>query len=388
MQVLTAAYGNGRLSIDTAYSVLHDCEAVLITIPLSVRNTGESVAQIEFASFDRCLSELAEIVHSRMLVLLETTVPVGTCRKRLVSIFSAAGKEHGRDYLLAYSPERVMSGSMLNQLESTPKIVGGLTDDALAAAADLYRSFLPAELIETVSSLEHAEMIKLTAMVARDINIALINQIAMYCDAAQIDVREVLKHVNTDGYSHMLKPGIGVGGHCTPVYPHFLISNFSESDLTFTLAKEARKINDGTPNFFVDSICKEFSSKDVLILGLAFRPGVKEHAFSPAFAVQNALKSAGIHTYIHDPLFTEDELKDLGFVPISDIYSRPFDAVILVTDHREFQTLEFAKLARQGCKVFLDGRNAFDHQSITACGIAYRGIGTGPIETKILSHNA
>ncbi len=371
------AFAEGRLLISTEPSLLRECASVIVCIPLMVRDTQDGFGTIDFLPFDACFQALASVVHDGMLITLETTVPVGTCRNRLVSIFALAGKVYGRDYQLAFSPERVMSNTMRKQLVTNPKIVAGLTEEALAAAVDLYKSFLPPELIEAVSSMEVAEMIKLTAMVSRDVNIGLINQLSVFCDTAKVDVREVLKHVNSDQVSNLLSPGIGVGGHCTPVYPYFLIENFSAANLTFSLAMEARKINDSMVEYVANGVCEEFSLKTVLILGLGFRPNVKEDACSPAYQLNQILIHKGIQALIHDPLYTEDELKSKGWASVPNLYSTAVDAVFLVTMHDQFVDLDFSKLAELGCKIIVDGRNVFDQKKVVDSGIAYRGMGTG-----------
>lgn len=376
------AFSSGQLSIQSDMSALKHCTAVLVCIPLLVVEPPSGSVFIDYKPFDDCFRLLATIVHSRMLISLETTVPIGTCRKRLVALFAEYGKTHGIDYLLAFSPERIMSNTMLQQLTTTPKIVGALTVEALESAESLYKSFLPAHLVKTVSSLEIAEMIKLAAMVHRDLNLALINQLAVYCETANIDVREVLSLVNTDNVTHVLYPGIGVGGHCTPVYPYFLIDNFAERGMTFSLAVEARRVNDSMSDHIINKVCEELSLTTALILGLGFRPNVKEDAFSPSYKVNNVLKKNGITTYLCDPLYSELEITNKGFEYASDPYTRQYDIVILVTAHDDFVELDFAKLAQQGCKLVVDGRNAFNQAAVLAAGMAYRGVGTGCTSNK------
>jgi len=220
-------------------------------------------------------------------------------------------------------------------------------------------------------------MIKLSAMVSRDVNLGLVNQLSQYCDAANIDIREVLSLVNTDGVSNLLFPGIGVGGHCTPVYPYFLIENFREQDMSFGLAIEARRLNDSMAEYMVERIANEFTIKSALLLGLGFRPQVKEDVCSPAYLVREALEAKGADVYLWDPLYTQDEITSKGFGPVLDPYASTHDAVVLITAHEKFLDLDFKRFYQNGVKVFVDGRNCTDPTKVTGSGIAYRGIGIG-----------
>ncbi len=360
---------------------LQGCRAVIVCIPLHVKDDDSGIV-IDYEQFDQCIRSLAAIAENCTLFSFETTLPVGTCRNRIVSLFAAQAKHHGIDYLLAFSPERVMSNTMRKQLLTNPKLVGGLSEAALDAAIALYKSFLPEELVKPVPAIETAEMIKLSAMVARDLSIALVNQLSIYCDRAGLDFREVLSLVNTDEVSHLLNPGIGVGGHCTPVYPYFLIENFAEHDLDFSLAREARKINDSMPERLVGDICREFSVNNVLVLGLAFRPGVKEDRNSPTYRLKTILEAKGARVFLYDPLYSAEELLKKGFEPASAPGKEfdaglKFEAIVLVTAAPQFASLDFKHLYSNGVKVIIDGRNFLDQNAILSAGIAYRGVGTG-----------
>jgi nucleotide sugar dehydrogenase len=374
---ISQAIKDNRLTVHTEASAISICRSVIVCIPLLVCESSDESISIDFEPFDRCFASIANYVENKTLVSLETTVPIGTCRERIPKLFEAAGKVHGHDYLLVHSPERIQSGTMLKQLQSNPKIVGGLSPEALRAGLELYGACLPPGIVEPVSSIEIAEMIKLTGMVYRDVNIALVNQISQYCDAANIDLREVLQYTNTDEVTHLLSPGVGVGGHCTPVYPYFLIENFKQAELAFSLAVESRNVNREMPGYLASTICKEFSVRSALLLGVSYRPNVKEDIFSPTYSLCRSLQEKGVNVIVHDPLYSETELNDKGLQPIADIYGNPIDAIFLVTAHREYQNLDFHRFAQQGCRVFVDGRNAFRSEPVLNAGIAYRGMGTG-----------
>ena len=219
-------------------------------------------------------------------------------------------------------------------------------------------------------------MIKLAGMAYRDINIAISNQLAQFCQKTGIDFTEVKKYANTDNETFLLNSGIGVGGHCTPVYPYFLIDNFEEQGLDFTLAKESRKTNDLMASFVVEIIkSKKVEQKRALILGLGFRPDVKEDTFSTSYILDKTLKRENFEVFLHDPYFSLEEIKAKEFTPTNDIYSTNSPVIFLVTNHSIYKDINWVKLKKNGCNYFVDGRNSFDKKLVESSGIKYIGIG-------------
>ncbi|MCR6721323.1 MAG: nucleotide sugar dehydrogenase [Chitinophagaceae bacterium] len=285
------------------------------------------------------------------------------------------GKKHGTDFLLVHSPERIKSGTMLEQLLRTPKVIGGVSEAATQKAYEVYQWFFDKSLLHLVDSIEAAELVKLAGMAYRDVNIALSNQLAQFANSININFADLIPMINTDGEANLLLPGIGVGGHCTPVYPYFLINNFSQAGLDFELASRSRVINDNMSAFAVNLAKPLVKEKKALILGLSFRPNVKEDTFSTAYLLQEALKAEGFQTVLHDTEFSVEEIKRKGFEPAADLYNSGAEAVFIVTMHKEYKNIDFNKLAKAGVKVLIDGRNSFDKSVVEAAGITYFGIG-------------
>src|SRR5690625_3114461 len=261
----------------------------------------------------------------------------------------------GIDFHLAYSPERVYSNRIIQDLQSYPKVVGGINEKSLQHAAAFYEKSLGCKLIK-VSSLETAEFAKVAECVYRDVNIALANELAMFAEKQEVNMSEVITASNSQPYSHLHEPGIGVGGHCIPIYPFFFINKGLGHGLT-TLS---RKINDRMVDYSISKITNEIGSlenKNILILGLSYRENVKEPTKSTALLLIDELKTRKANLFVNDPLFTDSEIEKYGVKPfaLTDEFSSEIDVIILQAFHQEYDSLNFNQFTK--CKVILDGRN-------------------------------
>jgi nucleotide sugar dehydrogenase len=371
--ILQRAVRAGRLSAtaDTPAAVAKS-EAVVVIVPVLLTPEKKADTRI-IAGVTR---QIAQGLRRGTMVSYETTLPIGGTRA-LLPILESGGLRGGRDFDLVFSPERVKSQLVIQRLTKTPKIVGGLTPEAAARAAAFYGEYLGAPVIN-VGSLETAEMVKLAGMVYRDVNIALANELAAYCEAAGIDFPTVLQAANNDGEANLLQPGIGVGGHCTPVYPHFLFQKSRKFGVRVELAELGRALNDRQPGKVLDRLERQWQplrGKRALILGLGFRPQVKEDACSPAFALADELAKRGAESELHDPLYTPEEISKRGFTPGSISQSPIADVLILNTAHAAYAGLDFQKLAAGGLKAVLDGRNLWNPETVRAAGLFCLAIG-------------
>lgn len=369
--ILSDAFAEGQLTIGDLAGATVQPTVIIVTIPFTIDSRKSPAAD----DFINAILDLSGWLVNQTLLVIETSVPPGFCSRQLLPALEAAGKVHGRDYLLAHSPERIKSGSMLQQLETVPKIIGGIDQEAAEATFNLYRSFFKESNLVTVSDTSSAEMIKMAGMMYRDVNIALANQLAVFAHASKVDLVSLLPLINSDGEAALLQPGIGVGGHCTPVYPYFMIDAFRRNGLDFSLAEEARKQNESMPAFAVGLIRSEEDIRQVTVLGLSFRAGVKEDAFSPAYPLVNGLRDAGYRVFVHDPMYTPGELIERGFEPATGLYQEGSQAMVLVTMHDEYSSIDFGLLAGAGVRLLVDGRNRLDREAALAAGISYRGIG-------------
>jgi len=356
-----------RATTETA-SAIADSEVVVVIVPVMLSDAREADLTI--------IDEVAQIASSSLrpgtMISFETTLPVGGTR-RLGGIIDQGGLRAGVDYDLVFSPERVKSLYVLSHLFDNPKIVGGITPKSAARGEEFYSRYLGAPVIN-VGSLEAAELVKLAGMIYRDVNIALANELALFAERMGLDFEPIRAAANTDGESNLLLPGIGVGGHCTPVYPYFLINEARTRGIPVELAELARKINASQPRRVLDKI-GNVKDKKCIVLGVSFRPQVKESAYSPAFTLVTELLQRGAKVTVHDPLYTDEEIRRLGLEP-GEIAGN--EVVILNTAHDAYLELDFAELARTGLKCVVDGRNVWNPDEVTKHGVTYIGVGRVP----------
>ena len=302
-------------------------------------------------------------------MIYETTLPLGTTRDR----FGPLLEQSGVPFQLAFSPERVYVGRTFEDLAKYPKVVGGTTPEATHAATEFYRAVLNADVL-TMPDSETAEFVKLAETTYRDVNIGLANDLARFAQARGVDAVTAFRAANTQPFSNLHMPGIGVGGHCIPVYPRFLLAQANPGELD--VVRHARARNDDMAEFAVQLLgdhLGSLSGKRVLILGLAYRGGVKEASFSSALLTIASLRRHGAVPLLHDPLFSDAELAATGAEPARLDGSLEVDAIILQTDHAEYFALDWSRFP--GCQVVIDGRNVLDRSIIEAAGLTYLGIG-------------
>lgn len=362
----------GRLYATTdTKKAASESEVIVVIVPAHLTVDRD----INFSILQMASEEIGKGLKPGTLVVYETTVAVGGTRRCLIPCLEQqSGLKAGQDFYVAYSPERVKANHVLARLETTPKVVGGLDVASCAMAVAFYRRYLGAP-VDDVGTIEAAEMVKLLGMLYRDVNIALANEFAAFCEVASVDFERVRLAANTDGEANLLLPGIGVGGHCVPVYPYFLTRESRRLGLPQRISEAAREINDRQPARQLERVearWKSLKGKKVHILGLGFRPGVKVDIFSPSYALRDELQRLDAQVTIEDPHYTDKELRDAGFVPGTiEVAS----VVVLNTAHKEFAAPDFAAWRKAGVEVVLDGRNFWNQHEAEAAGMLYFGIG-------------
>lgn len=362
-----------RLRADTDTAAAASAAEVIVII-VDAKLTPEF--GIDYLNLKQATAAVAEGLQKGALVSVETTLPVGGSRQVLIPILETGGLKAGADFHVVFSPERVKSNLIFQHLEETPKVVGGINPAAAQAGEAFYSRYLGVEVIN-VETLEAAELVKLSGMVYRDVNIALANELAVYAEGMGIDFWKVLGAANTDNETFLLRPSIGVGGHCTPVYPYFLINAAEQGGLAQRIAKLSRQINEEQPARNVARLkatMGELDGRKVHILGLAFRPSVREDSFSPAFALRDALEREGARVTLEDPIFSQEEVRARGFT-FGSIESTEPEGLILSTAHAEYREPDFLRWKACGVKVVLDGQACWDRKQVEAAGLAYVGVG-------------
>lgn len=355
----------GKLRATTDYEeAIPSADAIVLVVPLFV---NDETWQPDFGWMDQATRSLAEHLTPGTLISYETTLPVGTTRNRWKPLIEEiSGLKEGEDFHLVFSPERVLTGRVFQDLRRYPKLVGGLTEAGTQAAIKFYESVLqfderpdlPRETgVWDMGNAEAAEMAKLAETTYRDVNIGLANQFAVYADKVGIDVQKVIDACNSQPYSHIHRPGIAVGGHCIPVYPRLYLS----TDPDASVVRTARTYNAGMPEYVVsrvEEVLGDLKDLKVAVLGASYRGAVKETAFSGVFATVDSLRKRGAKVLVHDPMFSDEELAGFGW----DAYhlGEEVTAAIVQADHAEYKTISAKDLP--GIKLLFDGRRVTDPQ--------------------------
>jgi nucleotide sugar dehydrogenase len=376
---LRAELSAGRFHATTeADAAIGGADVVIVVVPLVVGADRRP----EFAMLDAATDAVARSLRSGALVSYETTLPVGTTRSRFAPrLAEVSGFAPGRELFVCHSPERVSSGSVFRDLARYPKLVGGIDPESTRRAAAFYRSCLTFDArpdlprpngVWELADTDTAELAKLAETTYRDVNIAFANELAVAAEAVGADILTVIEACNSQPYSHIHRPGIAVGGHCIPVYPHLLMSTIDG----LRLPALARAVNDEMPRHAVgrlEAAVGDLAGATAVVLGLAFRGGVKEDAFSGAYPLARELAAAGANPVVHDPLFTDDELRAKGFTPYR--LGQPCDVAVVQADHPDYSSLSAADLP--GIKAIYDGRNILDVERWAGTPIVRLGVPDG-----------
>ncbi len=369
-----AAVKSGHLeaTTDTAAAV-KKADVVVVIVPLMV----DEDRNIDYRNLDSATRAVGRGLHEGALVIVETTLPVGTTRNRLGPMLEHESHlKAGTSFHLAFSPERLYAGRIFDDLRKYPKIVGGVDPESTRRAVEFYRSVLDAE-VWAVDNAETAEFTKLAETTYRDVNIALANQFALYAAGRDVNVTQAFKAANSQPFSHIHRASLGVGGHCIPVYPHFMLEDADDSELS--LVRDSRQTNDHMAQVGVEQLERvlgDLRGRRVLVLGAAYREDVKELAFSTAFPVVEMLHRSEAHVMVHDPLFTPAELQQRLKTEVVDLDSaeaRSAEAVVVQAWHSQFRDLDWRTFGR--LRVVLDGRGTLDSEKVRAGGAAYIAIG-------------
>ena len=324
-----------RLTFSTRFVELATCDAVLICVPTPLTPHREP----DLGALIGASKALAGVLRSGQLVVLESTTFPGTTREHLVPILEESGLKAGRDFSLAFSPERVDPGNIRFGIKNTPKVVGGLTPVCTERAVETYRAIC-SEIV-AVSTPEVAELTKLLENIFRSVNIALVNEMAILADRMNIDIWEVIDAASTKPFGFMrFEPGPGMGGHCLPVDPFYLTWKAREYDLSTEFIELAGKVNKQMPYFCLEKIeralndvGKPVRGSRMLLLGVAYKGGVGDVRESPALRIIELLRDRGADLSYHDPFVPE--AVGLRSVALETRRLPRGDLAVIVTAHPE-----------------------------------------------------
>lgn len=311
------------------------------------------------------------------LVILESTVNPGVSEEVVKPIFEKHGFVVGKDVFISHCPERVNPGDPKWNVSNIPRVVGSFDEIGLSRSLEFYRNIVDAEIMP-MQTIREAEAVKITENSFRDINIAFVNELARSFDRMGIDVTNVIRGASTKPFAFMAHwPSCGVGGHCIPVDPYYLIEKAKENDFDHVFLRAARNINNSMPLYTVEilqdklnEIEKSIKGTKIGLLGMSYKANVSDLRESPSFKILKSLKAHEGTAEIFDP-YTSDH-STVG--SIEELLEKS-EALIIATNHKEFIEIPVELFVKHGIKVIVDGKNCLNKKELAKHGILYKGIG-------------
>jgi UDP-N-acetyl-D-glucosamine dehydrogenase len=351
-------------------AVISGADFILICVPTPI----DDEKQPDLTPVIKATESIARNLSYGQTIILESTVNPGVCEEVILPILEKTGFRGGIDFELAHSPERVNPGDKKWNVHNIPRNVGALTPKGAQKVAEFYQNFIEAK-ITVLSSIKAAEATKILENTFRDVNIALINEFAKFCDKMGIDLIEVLKGASTKPFAFMPHfPGCGVGGHCIPVDPYYLIKKAEENGLDHKLVRVAREVNNSMPHYTVKKLItalnregKNIGGIKIGLLGLAYKANSNDMRESPSFEIREELVKSGATVLSYDPHIPSESDASLNKI------LKEAEAVIIAAAHDEFLNIGDWKNVR----IIVDGRNCLQKENFELSDITYVGIGRG-----------
>lgn len=357
---LASLVAQGRLSATTDFSFIKDVDFVAICVPTPL----DAHQQPDISYVESSARSIAKYLHKGMMVVLESTTYPGTTEELIKPILESSGLECGKDFYLGFSPERVDPGNLIYKTKNTPKVVGGLGQDASEVISAMYEAVLQSPVFRA-SSPAVAEMTKILENTYRNINIGLINELAILCHKMGIDLWEVIEAAKTKPFGFTpFYPGPGLGGHCIPLDPYYLSWKAREYGFHTSMIESSMMVNDRMPEYCVDRIAdllnrrfaKALKGSKILVLGVAYKQDIDDYRESPAIKVIDELRKEGAEVVFYDPFVQRYRYKGKWYEGESELTSELIegaDAVVITTAHSKVDY----NFVQQHATVIFDTKN-------------------------------
>ncbi len=357
----------------TDSKIIKKCDISIVCVPTPI----DEKKYPDLTPVRDAIEAIIKNFRKGQLIIIESTINPGVCEEIIEPIFRKAGYIVNKDYHLAHCPERINPGDPKWNVTNINRVVGAFDKKGLQWAADFYENIIDGQIMQ-MSSIREAEAVKIIENSFRDINIAFVNELAKSFDRLGIDVVEVIKGASTKPFAFMPHwPSCGVGGHCIPVDPYYLIERAKLSGFDHEFMKIARKVNLSMPEYTIEllqdalnEVKMPINGTTVGVLGLSYKANVSDLRESPVKELIKLLKENKANVLVFDPyVLNKSTVKSLG-----ELFKKS-DAILLTTDHNEFKKISSEDLKKNGIKVVIDGKNCLDKESIKKLGIVYKGIG-------------
>ncbi len=358
-----------KINATTDSTILKDMKFIIICVPTPVNHKKRP----DLTPVIKATESIAKNLRKGQFIILESTVNPGVSEEVMLPILEKTGLKGGKDFELIHCPERINPGDENWNVYNIPRNIGGITKKGTKLAADFYRSFIKANINE-VSTLKAAEATKIVENTFRDINIAYVNELAQFFDLFGIDIMEVIRGASTKPFAFMPHyPGCGVGGHCIPVDPYYLIEKARQLGFNHKFLKIARSVNNSMPKYTVNKLVAALSKRGIKmkgakvgILGLSYKANIGDMRESPALEIKEELIKLGAKVICHDP-----HVNGHSDAKLNDVLNNCV-GVIIATNHAEFLSIKNWK----NVKILIDGKNCIKLNQINS-SIYYEGIGRG-----------
>ncbi|HZX49563.1 MAG TPA: nucleotide sugar dehydrogenase [Candidatus Paceibacterota bacterium] len=356
------------------FAKIREADIIIICVPTPVHEDHTP----DFTPVKEATKRVAEFLRKEQVVILESTVSPGSSENIVIPLLEKiSGLRAGQDFSFAHCPERINPGDPQWNIEYIPRVVGGVDERSTEQAVGFYRSILQGPVTQ-MGSVKEAEAVKIVENSFRDINIAFVNELAMSFATMGIDVTNVLQGASTKPFAFMAHdPGCGVGGHCIPVDPYYLIDTAKQNGFLHRFLSLARSINAGMPKYAADLLTEGLRERNIpvkgtktALLGLAYKPDIDDDRESPSYEIEKCLKQQGLRVATFDPFVLQR-----SSAASLEKALKGARAVVVATAHTAFCNLEPEFLHSRGVQVVVDGRNCLSKEAFLQSEVLYKGIG-------------
>jgi UDP-N-acetyl-D-mannosaminuronic acid dehydrogenase len=374
-EIVQKTVNDGYLSAtnDTEYAV-RKSDILMIIVPTPVDDNKKS----DLSAVISASKSISNSLKEGDLVIVESTVPPGTCENLVIPLLEESGLVAGADFKVAYTPERALPNNTLHEMTHNARVIGGLDFESTEMAASLYGRITEGEIIK-VENLVTAEMVKLMENTYRDTNIALANEMALVCNSLGVDAIEAIQAANHHPRVNIHTPGPGVGGHCLSIDPYFIVETAREKGVDTKLIKSARDVNESMPGevtqiiqIALEEISKPIKGARVGILGVAYKGNVADARETPAKPIIENLIKKGAVVVVNDPYVSPEIIKSWGAEIVDLETALHTDCVVLVTEHDLYQEIK-PSMIKNGLLVCT--RPVLDKEQFKKGGVTFKGVG-------------
>jgi len=337
-----------------------------------------------YSALQSVAEKLGNLIKKGSVIVVESTIEPGFVENELIGIIESSGTLKAKiDFVIGVCPENANPGEIFYDFNNRPRLVGGIDEKTTAIILEVYKHVFPVELVE-MPDCKTANAVKLTTNVFRDINIAFINELALMFEKLGIDTMKVLDAAKRKYNFQVHYPGSGVGGPCLPINSYQLLNSARHVGVKLSMIESARKINENMSDHVVKLTSSAFKesnnslqSSDILILGVSYKPNVKDIQLSPAEKIISKLQNLGTNVHIYDPYFSSDTVFGIKVEDNLDDILPKMDATIIVTDHDDFKNIKISSFTKMKNPILIDTRGIIDPSSAKLEKIIFRGLGRG-----------